>query len=165
MRTEYAKVTRSSEQTLDCVGLLTMRTYTNVEYINSSGVDSVPIVDEVVLIHEINNDEVVCVGRLAQFSSQLSAGELRVHPTKNTGVLFSDNGDGSLTIYKCSEVQSSGTPPNNTYTYKIGQKIEITTTGDIQLQQMESDGTTVKSEIVLQEDGEIHMNASLINLN
>ena len=47
MRIEYATITRSSNQTLDCVGNRTRRTFKDVEFLEDSNLDSPPRVGEV----------------------------------------------------------------------------------------------------------------------
>lgn len=177
MFVEYATVTRSNNQNLDCVGNTTQRPYRNVEVLEDANIDSPPRVGEVGMLIEISNGEYAWLGRLKQFQSSLLPNEVRIHPRRATGIVFMGGeenlADQEVLVYRAEEVVSSGKAPNESYDYKIGQLIKITKEGDILIRQQDKDTAALKAEIKLSPDGTItveatgtiNVTAPLINLN
>lgn len=165
---EYVTVTRSSNQTLDCVGNLTTRTYKEVEVLEDSNIDSPPRIGEIGLLIEVHNNEFVWIGRLKQFESLLSPNEVRIHPKRATGILFSGNeqnlGNQKVQMYRSDTVESTGKSPSEVFNYKIAQLVEIEETGDIVLRQQNSMSETMKAEIRIKPDETIEIKNTNITI-
>lgn len=157
---EYVKVTRSSNDTLDCTGLMSQKTYKNVEIINNVGVDSVPPVDSIGILMIVQNAEYVWIGQLNQVLSQLLPGNLRVHAGSANGILFED---GTTIIYNGTATKE-GKFPEEYYDYVHTQVIKLDDDGTIQIAKKDNSGNII-SEVLLAANGDVNITGTVINLN
>lgn len=166
MMYEYVQVTKSGGQTLDCVGMISQKTYKNVEIVENHGVDSPPEVGAIGVLLIVQNAEYVWIGNLQQFLSGLMAGEMRIHPGHGNGVLLSGQApaDKELEIYN-GAVEVAGKFPDQSYTYKNKQVIKLNKNGEIHIYTQDIDTEVIISEIYMKQDGSIDITGDVINLN
>lgn len=165
---EYVKVTRSDGENLDCVGLLTQKTYKGVEIVENYGIDCPPEVDEVGILFVMQNAEYAWVGNLQQFLSNLVPNEMRLHSKRETGMYFKGGAtvlaDQEIELYR-GTVTKTGTNPTESYTYTYEQVVKFTKEGDILIERRDVDTEDVLASIHINADNTIDITGTTINLN
>jgi hypothetical protein len=142
---EYAKVTRSGDGTLDCIGQFTQRLYKDVEFLEDTNIDSPPKVNDIGVLMELHNDEFVWLGRLKQYQGDMEVDEFRLMPGKPFGIVIKED---QLEIYKAT-VTESGSKTEKSFSYVNTMKLKFENNGNITLE------TT----------GDINIKGNTVNLN